>query len=97
MGLCGLGELRRMVSQFGAHGCRQLQLSALDVPDLPGVANMSALFSYALSFNGDVNQWNTTDVTNSEHELYVSCSILIQRRCESMGNRLSHQYGLCVR
>lgn len=45
---------------------------------------MSALFSYALSFNGDVSQWNTTDVTNSEHELYVSCSILIQRRCESM-------------
>ena len=44
--------------------CDQLCMSASDAPDLTGVTSMDFMFAHALSFNGEVSQWNTGGVTN---------------------------------
>ena len=44
--------------------CVNLECSALDAPDLTAVTNMSNMFCYASSFNGDLSAWNTSACTD---------------------------------
>ena len=44
-------------------GAVNMTYKANDVPDLTKVDDMSAMFSYTRSFNGDISNWNVSSVT----------------------------------
>ncbi|MEW7278318.1 BspA family leucine-rich repeat surface protein [Aquimarina sp. 2201CG1-2-11] len=44
--------------------CSRLTLNATDTPDLSQVKDMSSMFMWATSFNGDVSNWDVSKVTN---------------------------------
>jgi surface protein len=45
-------------------GCENLNISAIDVPDLTNVSDMSAMFAGASAFNSNIGNWNTSSVTD---------------------------------
>ena len=48
-------------------GARNLTMNSnAGIPDMSAVTNMSGMFQYATSFNGDISRWNTAQVTNME-------------------------------
>jgi surface protein len=47
-------------------GCENLQMSAVDAPDLSGVTNLTGMFSGALIFNGAIGHWDTSNVTDMQ-------------------------------
>jgi surface protein len=53
-----------MASAF--YGCGNLNISAIDVPNLSMVSDMSAMFKYCFNLNSpsNINSWNTLNVTN---------------------------------
>lgn len=50
-------------------GCANLQITAVDVPDLSGLTNMALMFQYctALDSPENINTWNTASVTNMSY------------------------------
>src|SRR5690606_2805231 len=51
-------------------GCSNLEINALDTPDLSMVTNMSSMFFEAAFFNSPINNWdvsNVTDMSNMFH------------------------------
>ncbi len=62
------------VSQWGStpwtsmnnafYGCSNFQITAIDVPDLSALTDMSYMFRKATSFNSEIDSWNTGNVTN---------------------------------
>ena len=44
-------------------GCTNLTYAATDAPDLSAVTNMNQMFAGATSFNGNLNNWNTSTIT----------------------------------
>ncbi len=58
----GTGQWSSMAGAF--FGCANLNSTATDVPDLSNVTDMSHMFHFASSFNGDVSGWNTGTVTD---------------------------------
>ena len=47
--------------------CSSLKnISATDVPDLSAATDMSFMFDNATAFNGNISNWNTTNVTNMQ-------------------------------
>ncbi|MGL1886520.1 MAG: BspA family leucine-rich repeat surface protein [Reichenbachiella sp.] len=51
-------------SMTGAfHGCSNLNVVAVDAPDLNGVVSMFQMFKGALSFDGEIDSWDVSDVT----------------------------------
>lgn len=49
---------------YAFYGCTNLNITALDVPNLSGVNNMNQMFTYCSSLNGpsNINTWNTSSV-----------------------------------
>jgi len=47
------------------YGAENLIYSATDNPNLTNVTNMQNMFQNATNFNGDLNGWNTQNVTNT--------------------------------
>ncbi|MEQ9376204.1 MAG: BspA family leucine-rich repeat surface protein [Imperialibacter sp.] len=45
-------------------GCNNLIYNAIDAPDLSNVLDMSSMFSYAGSFDGDLSSWDVSNVEN---------------------------------
>ena len=58
----GTGIWSSMENAF--FGCTNLDGNAIDTPDLSIVTNMTAMFYFASSFNGDVSSWNVSNVTD---------------------------------
>jgi surface protein len=52
--------------QSAFRGCNNLNITATDIPNLTGVANMNRMFSNCIILNGptNINSWNTSIVTN---------------------------------
>ncbi len=51
-----------MASAFS--GCANLQVLAVDTPDLSGVTDMSGMFSGCVSLNSDISSWDVSGVTD---------------------------------
>jgi surface protein len=52
--------------QGAFYGCNNLNITAIDIPNLTGVTNMSSMFNRCSVLNSptNINSWNTTSVTN---------------------------------
>lgn len=50
--------------------CQNMQITALDTPDLSLVTDMSYMFYDARIFNSNINSWDTSKVTNMSHMFY---------------------------
>lgn len=60
----GTAKWKTMANAF--NGCINLTISAIDIPDLSGVNNMSQMFQGCSSLNGpvNINEWVTTGVAD---------------------------------
>ncbi|WP_299800567.1 BspA family leucine-rich repeat surface protein [uncultured Maribacter sp.] len=64
------------IDQWGTHeyqsmqracfGCENMEYNATDIPDLSLVTDMSEMLEGAHLFNGNLNNWNVTNVTNMD-------------------------------
>ncbi len=45
---------------------KNLVINASDVPDLSKVTDMSRMFTHAISFNQNINNWNVSNITNMQ-------------------------------
>lgn len=52
------------------YSAKDLQISALDAPNLTGVTNLSYMFYDADSFNQDINSWDVSGVTDMSYMFY---------------------------
>jgi surface protein len=52
--------------QNAFYGCNNLNITAIDIPNLTGVTNMSSMFNRCSVLNSptNINSWNTASVTN---------------------------------
>ena len=52
--------------QYSFYGCDNLDITAIDIPNLTGVTDMSLMFYVCFKLNGPLNisSWNTATVTN---------------------------------
>ncbi len=56
------GEIVWSSMAFAFHGCTNLTYNATDAPDLSGVTEMYGMFRDASSFNGDLSNWDVSNV-----------------------------------
>lgn len=59
---------KSMASMF--YGCGNLNISALDSPNLKSVTDMSWMFSEAYNFNGNISSWATAAVTDMSYMFF---------------------------
>ncbi|WP_234567720.1 BspA family leucine-rich repeat surface protein [Rhodohalobacter sp. 614A] len=57
------GEIEWTSMNKAFYGASNLTYNATDEPDLSGVSDMSYLFGYASSFNGDISSWDVSTIT----------------------------------
>lgn len=55
-------------------GCSNLQITAVDAPDLSQVSRMSAAFAGCTSLNADINHWDVSQVTEMEGTFQMAIS-----------------------
>ena len=55
--------------ELAFNGCANLQITAVDVPDLSGVTSMELMFQYCIALDSpeNINTWNTASVTNMSY------------------------------
>ena len=58
----GTQEWKSMRQAF--YYCETMTYNATDIPDLSAVTNMDSMFGVASSFNGNINNWDVSNVTD---------------------------------
>ncbi len=59
------GDLKLGNQGWYFYGAENLQISALDIPDLTTTTNLSGMFFGATSFNSNISHWNVSSVTDT--------------------------------
>ena len=74
-------------------GCKNMVLTASDVPDLSQVKEMDSMFANAYSLTGDVTAWDVSNVEIMDY-LFSGCRSLSGNDLRSwdVGNVVSHDY-----
>lgn len=67
------GDIRWQSMQHAFWGCANLNISAVDVPDLNLVTDMSRMFEGCSSMNANLNAWDVSSVTNMQY-LFTNCT-----------------------
>jgi surface protein len=67
IGISAWGDIVWMDLQAAFAGCIDLKYDASDSPDLSLVSDLSQMFSGARIFNGNLNNWNVSNITNMSH------------------------------
>jgi surface protein len=67
------GSLQLGNNGYYFRGCKNVNIVAIDVPDLSGTTNMYGMFENA-SFNGDISKWDTSAVTSMLYMFYRATS-----------------------
>jgi len=77
------GDLKLRTTNYGSDGwyfyyCNQLEtFSATDAPDLSEVSSFESLFLSCSKFNGNINHWNVSTITNM-YKAFQSCKYFNQ-------------------
>ncbi len=58
------GDIEWQTMEEAFDGCKNLNITAEDAPDLSQVSDMSSMFASCLVFNADINHWNVSNVTD---------------------------------
>jgi|GEM_PF-5016548 len=61
------GNIQWKTFQSSFYGCENLQISAIDQPDLSHVERMDYMFYEATRFNSDINSWDVSNVSNMKY------------------------------
>lgn len=75
------GTIAWQSMQGSFNGWPGIRFSATDVPDLGNVTDMSTMFNFATSFNGDLSSWDVSNVTNMTGMFWAAFSFN-----QSLGN-----------
>jgi surface protein len=61
---------------YAFQGCQNLNITAIDIPDLSLVTDMNSMFNVCTNLNGpsNINTWNTSNVTNMGYMFYQAYS-----------------------
>ena len=68
----GTGKWASMAHAFS--GCANMNMAAVDAPDLSHVTEMQTMFAYAANFNGEIGGWDTGNVTNMDGMFYEAAA-----------------------
>ncbi len=60
------GDIQWKTMHRAFYGASNLGYTATDAPNLSFVTDLSFMFTYAVSFDGDLSNWNVSNVTNME-------------------------------
>ncbi len=58
------GNNQWVTMQSAFYSCGNMQYNATDAPNLTQVTDMSSMFEFADSFNGDIGDWDVSGITN---------------------------------
>ncbi|WP_299114089.1 BspA family leucine-rich repeat surface protein [uncultured Winogradskyella sp.] len=64
----GINEWTTMENAF--FDCGNLNITALDVPNLSNASNLSSMFFNCTNFNSDINNWDVSNITNMQAMFY---------------------------
>ena len=59
----GTNQWTSMYQTFAS--AENIQISAIDAPDMINVSNMGSMFNFAWNFNSNINHWDVSHVTNT--------------------------------
>ena len=68
------GDIQWESMNSAFRGATNMAYHATDVPDLSGVTDMSGMFAYADSFNGDISEWDVSGVTDMSGMFFEATS-----------------------
>lgn len=64
------GDIEWMTLFYAYEGCRNLNISATDAPDLSKITTLSNMFSKCDSFNSNINHWDVSNVIDMSRMFY---------------------------
>ena len=68
------GEIEWDEMEFAFYGASNLEINALDAPDLSNVTSLYAMFQDAASMNSSLNQWDVSGIENMANMFYGASS-----------------------